>query len=271
MLNSTSASLSLTGLTVQANGVDIAGLDLNGKSIPAGGHLLITNSSGYSLDGNNGGVAVPNGAGGVATGDATYAGDIASGAVIALQSGATTLDSVNTTGSLTNSTTAQYAFVRRVEAGVVADSGNDTNDFNLVSTTNSSGVDSSSGIGPLSGARLGAPGPRNTSSPIQRNALIGIAPLSIPGVAPDARMPSTGSTLDPLGRLSLRRTLTNKSQSVTMTRLRFRIVAITSGTNTTASNGTGTADVRAVSSSTLGVRYRDAQNNLLTAALGLAL
>ena len=265
LYNPGSSSLDLSGYTLLADTLSapLSALSFAGQRIAPGGHLLLTNSGGYSL-------------GGYAQGDVSYSGDIAPTSTLTLKTASGTVaDSVSSLWALAApaSATDQYAFLRRLETGVAAKTGNDQSDFNLVSISSGQGVDSSSGVGALTGARLGAPGPRNTHSPIQRNGWVSLTPLNIPGsgVASDARMISTGSVLDPKGRLSLRRTLTNTSPTVTMTQLRFRIVAITGGTNSTAPDGTGTADVRAISSSTLGVRYRDSAGNIQTAAGGLAL
>lgn len=78
--------------------------------------------------------------------------------------------------------------------------------------------------------------------------------------------PERRKTCDKLGRLSLRRTIKNTSSSTTFTKMRFRIVGITAG-----SNANGAADLRASFSG--GVRYYDANNNnaITQAALGLTL
>lgn len=247
LYNNTGAAIDLSTYSVQADGTALTGLNLTGKSIPARGHLLITNSTGYSLDGTHGGVAYSNGAGGVATGDATYTGNIASTAVVTLNSAGTAVDSVNTTGTLNNATTTQYAFVRRSDTGVPQDTNTDATDFNLVSISSPQSTVDGTGVGPLNGARLGAPGPRNSSSPIQRNSLVA---FSVPaGITnPAAKYASTSTNFNNAaanssgGQLSLRRTVTNNT-GATVTQLRFRLVGGTLGSNTA-----GVADLRAISS-----------------------
>ncbi|BCM93305.1 hypothetical protein IAD21_05196 [Abditibacteriota bacterium] len=151
--------------------------------------------------------------------------------------------------------TQQHSYVRRVESGLPQDTDTDRNDFNLVDINSTSSTVDVTGVGPLMGARLGAPGPQNLASPIQRNLNIAITPINIPGnglagtaVTPEARYVSKNSTIDPKGRLSLRRSIKNNT-GTTVTQMRFRIVAITAGTSSTA----GVADIRAISSG--GVRY----------------
>jgi hypothetical protein len=81
------------------------------------------------------------------------------------------------------------------------------------------------------GQRLGAPGPENLSSPIQRNATIAnalldatVAKTSVPNQVRDFTSdPANNSTF---GTLSLRRRFVNNT-GAPVTRLRFRIVDIT--------------------------------------------
>ena len=137
---------------------------------------------------------------------------------------------------------------------VAQDTNDNAADFQFVSTDggNYGGVQST----------LGAPGPENTASPIQRNAQVkpslidpAAGSTSLPNrarnVAPyiDALTPSApnGGTpaLNPYpgGTLTIRRRFTN-STGAPVTRLRFRIVDITTFGNTVA----GQADLRALTS-----------------------
>lgn len=97
------------------------------------------------------------------------------------------------------------------------------------------------------GQNIGAPGPEGLSSTIQRNGVIKaslIDPMAASSVSPN-RVPSAAGanpTNAAYGTLDIRRRFTNHS-SITVTRLRFRIVDITAGTA-----ASGTADLRALSS-----------------------
>jgi len=146
----------------------------NGTQIPARGHFLGVNSAGYSL-GN-----YPAGNNSTATGDATYTRDIDYPAGIALFRTANPanftlanrLDAVGftfasslyrengLTGFPVSSSGTNYFHVRRMTSGLPQDTGNNATDFALVT------------LGFDSGATLGAPGPENLSSPIQRNQSI---------------------------------------------------------------------------------------------------
>jgi uncharacterized repeat protein (TIGR01451 family) len=238
----------------------------NGTVLPPRGHFLCANSVGYSLD------LYPAGETTTATADLTYATDIPDNAGVAVFR---TSDSKNfnlfnrldAAGS-TSETNAlykegtgypalsplglDYAFYRDNcgKAGSVTASGNcptggvprDTDDnaadFVFVETNgNSSGA----------GARLGAPGPENASSPVQRNAAFGFNLLD-PCVGSSTQPNRVRSfTMDPannstFGTLDIRRTVTNAT-GANVTRLRWRIIDITS-----FPTPSGIADLRARSS-----------------------
>lgn len=166
LYNTSSGSVSTTGyvLTAGTTTTALTGPDLTGKTIPGFGHLLITNSGGYSLG---------------VSGDVTYTGDIATNSTLTLSNGSTTLDAVgNLSGTAApTSATSQYAYVRRLEGGPALDTDVDSNDFNLVdinSTTDTAGANGVATLGTT--ARLGAPGPHNIASPIQRNSLVTLRP-----------------------------------------------------------------------------------------------
>ncbi|MDT7603414.1 MAG: hypothetical protein QOF61_1411, partial [Acidobacteriota bacterium] len=129
----------------------------------------------------------------------------------------------------------EYSFFRDLSLGLPKDTGNNATDFIFADTN-----------GTPAGApqRLGAPGPENLSSPIQRFSTV---PASLidpcqSSAAPPNRVVDT--TSDPannstFGTLTVRRKFTNNTGS-SVTRLRFRIVDVT-----TFFVPTGTADLRA--------------------------
>jgi hypothetical protein len=232
----------------------------NGTVIPARGHFLGVNSSGYSLS------TYPAGNGTTATGDATYTTGIADNAGIALFSTANPanftlgnrLDAVGSTSEANTlykegtgypalsvaSSTSNYSFHRSMcsyvagvgctVAGTPKDTANNAADFLFVEPN---GVDAGAG------ARLGAPGPENLSSPIQRNNLFGFDNLDRTKSSANPPNRVRDFTSDPannstFGTLSIRRRVTNNTGS-NVTRLRFRIVDIT-----TFPPASGFADLR---------------------------
>ncbi|HEX8162024.1 MAG TPA: lamin tail domain-containing protein [Pyrinomonadaceae bacterium] len=226
----------------------------NGTTVPARGHYLGVNSAGYSLA-NYGGT-------GAAAGDATYTTDIPDNFGIALFKTATaanfnTNNRLDAVGSNVESNTLyregtgypalipfsiEYSFYRDLRGGTPKDTGDNAADFVFVDTQfTDAGAPT----------HLGAPGPENLSSPVQRNATIK-ATFIDPGCTGTAAAPTQACpryrdpTPDPannstLGTLSIRRRFVNNTgQSVT--RLRFRIVDITTAPQ---ASGNGTADLRA--------------------------
>lgn len=242
----------------------------NGTVIPARGHFLGVNSAGYSLS------SYPAGNGTTATGDAAYTTDIADNAGIALFNTsdqthlliATRFDAVGSTAEANTlfkegngypaitPTNVEDAFVRDMcgkggstttggpctTGGVPKDTNDNASDFFFVDTDGSD-------IG--AGARLGAPGPENSHSPVQRNDTVALALLD-PAVGSSSRPnrdrepgpPNQNPITAPFGTLSIRRTVTNNTGQP-VTRLRFRVVDIS-----TFSAPTGTADLRAITSGT---------------------
>ncbi|MGI8918733.1 MAG: Ig-like domain-containing protein [Pyrinomonadaceae bacterium] len=224
----------------------------NGTVIPARGHYLGVNSLGYSLAG------YPAGNGTSASGDISYTNDIPDNAGIALFNTslasnfvlANRLDAVGSaseantlykegTGypALNPAISSQHSWVRNLSSGLPKDTNVNPADFVFVDTQ---ATDAGAG------AHLGAPGPENLSSPIQRNATIK-ASLVFPCVQSSAS-PNRIRDLTPvfngsLGTLDIRRKFTNHTGG-SITRLRFRIVDIT-----TAVAPPGTADLRAITSS----------------------
>lgn len=222
----------------------------NGTVIPNRGHYLCVNSVGYSL------ASYPAGNGTTATGDATYTTDIPDNAGIAIFNtsvGAnfTLANRLDAVGSTSEANTLykegtgypalvpfsiDYAFYRDNcgKAGSITTFGACPSGGNLVDTNNNAAdfvfVDTN-GTSAGAGQRLGAPGPENLSSPIQRNASLKASLLDpcVVSSSPPNRVrdftsdPANNSTF---GTVDIRRTFTNFTGG-NVTRLRFRIVDIT--------------------------------------------
>lgn len=221
----------------------------NGTVIPNRGHYLCVNSVGYSL------ASYPAGNGTTATGDATYTTDIPDNAGIAIFNtsiGAdfTLANRLDAVGSTSEANTLykegtgypaltpfsiDYSFYRDNcgKSGSITtfgpcpistpkDTNNNAADFIFVDTNGTSAG---------AGQRLGAPGPENLSSPIQRNASFTEALLDpcVGGASPPNRVrdftsdPANNSTF---GTLDIRRTFTNNTGG-NVTRFRFRVIDIT--------------------------------------------
>jgi hypothetical protein len=124
-------------------------------------------------------------------------------------------------------------------AGLLKDTNNNAVDFIFASTT---------GVGPVANAHLGAPGPENLSSPLLRNSSIAalfldasVAPVTAPNRLRDFTVVPNGAN----GTLTLRRRFVNNTGG-NVTRLRFRIIDIS------AFPVTGSiADVRALTSGSI--------------------
>jgi len=228
LYNQTDENVTLTGWTLRtSDGTTL--LTFPAVLIPARGHYLV-GGAGYGL-------AV------YAAANSTFAVDIPDGAGVALFNNGTTFDAstrldaagfsgvgdptyregagITPAGGVTSD--AEFAFVRRWAGAVPADTDDNEADFALLSTDG--------GIYDSRQSALGAPGPENTSSPIERNAQVSLLPLdpSVAASQPPNRVRDL--TQDPannssFGTLSIRRTLTNNTGS-NITRLRFRIVDIT--------------------------------------------
>lgn len=225
----------------------------NGQTIPGRGHLLAVNNGGYSLS------EYPAGNGTTATGDISYSSDVEDNSGIALFATsnaanftiANRLDAAGFSGAsgaipdlyregagLTpiGSPNAEFTFVRKMTTLVPQDSGDNIADFFLLDT-----------MGSLFGnvpASLGAPGPENLSSPIERTAAVGFQLLD-PTVADHLwpnRERNSGSPEGTFGTMTIRRTLINYTPG-NITRLRFRIVDVTTHPSTS-----GFADLRAKTS-----------------------
>jgi len=221
----------------------------NGTVIPNRGHYLCVNSVGYSL------ASYPAGNGTTATGDATYTTDIPDNAGIAIFNTSiagdfTLANRLDAVGSTSEANTLykegtgypaltpfsiDYAFYRdncgksgsiTTFGACTIDTPKDTNnnaaDFIFVDTNGTSAG---------AGQRLGAPGPENLSSPIQRNASFTVNFLDpcVGGASPPNRVrdftsdPANNSTF---GTLDLRRTVTNNTGG-NVTRIRWRVIDLT--------------------------------------------
>ena len=233
----------------------------NGTIIPNRGHFLCVNSAGYSL------ASYPAGNGTLATGDATYTLDIPDNAGIAIfnnnseggsYSLANRLDAVGSTTeantvyregggypALTTPLDINGSFTRRVAGGCTGSAGGgNCNSILLMQTTsvptttlsdvNNNVADflfvDTNGNNTAAGQRLGAPGPENLSSPINRGISYGFAPARLETCAPTLAPPNKvrDFTSDPgnnstFGTYDIRRTWTNNT-GLSLTRLRFRIV-----------------------------------------------
>ena len=247
----------------------------NGTVIPARGHYLGTNT-GYSLSSYAAGTST------TAVGDddttaSPWTMEIADNTGIALfnTANAANFNTSNLLDAVGFGTTAapyaegtplpaigtmdgEYSLVRKVTTeagafltGLPQDTNNNANDFVLVSTTGGSFGGSVPSI-------LGAPGPENLSGPTQRNKDIRatlVDPLQPASASAnrrryrctdtDAPAPCNANT-SPQGYLSIRRTYTNNTGQP-VTRLRFRVVDISTTPEGTGPGGNNIADLRALS------------------------
>ncbi len=238
-----------------------------GTVIPARGHFLCANSDGYSLGGH------PAGTGTTATPDATYTANILNNSGIALfntantanYSTATRLDAVGPAAeanALYKEGTGypaltqfliNYSFYRDncgkggsitvlgacPTGGLPRDTGDNATDFVFVDT----------GATPAgAGQRLGAPGPENLSSPVQRNSQLAAGNLDPAVGSSNAPNRVRDFTVDApnnstFGTLLIRKTITNNT-GAPVTRMRFRVID-----QTTFPVPGGFADLRARTSS----------------------
>ena len=141
------------------------------------------------------------------------------------------------------STNGDFSLVRKLNTGIPQDSGDNASDFVLVAT-NASTYGSVVAV-------LGAPSPENLTSHIQRNAQLPL-PMLDPTVGSSVAPNRTRDTnaIGPnaaLGTLTLRRTVINNTGGP-VTRLRFRIVDITTLNTPGYTPGGAQADIRALNS-----------------------
>jgi hypothetical protein len=136
----------------------------------------------------------------------------------------------------------QYAFVRKLLTGLPQDTDDNAADFVFVSTSAASfnGVQST----------LGAPAPENLASPIQRNGSIKSSSIDTcagAGACQNRVRVGTPVPNGAFGTLKLRRKFTNAT-GATVTRLRFRVVDMTTLNSPGYAPGNGQADLRVVPS-----------------------
>ncbi|HYP00799.1 MAG TPA: hypothetical protein VER76_11460 [Pyrinomonadaceae bacterium] len=262
----------------------------NGTPIPARGHYLITNSGGSTACASGGsysGGGYPAGNGTFATGDnaVPVTDDIPTNAGLALfktsnSAGFTTankLDAVGTSAQTNplykegtgypsinpaSPNIGNHSLFRDMRTtGLPKDTNNNETDF-LVVNTNAATVCTSTAS--FECQRLGAPGPENSSSPVQRNDVIKatLVDTQCTSIIVNPLLPSAcrferrsdagsgaGSSPTLTGTLSIRRRFTNTT-ALPVSRLRFRIVDITTVPEGQGS-GNGIADLRAINSMTV--------------------
>ena len=221
----------------------------DGTVIPARAHYLAV-GSGYSLAN-------------YAAGDLTYVPDTPDNLGIALFNTASginftvsnRLDAVGFTTtsnglyregtglSTLTTTNGQYSFARKLNSGFPQDTANNSADFIFIAPD-------AGNYGVI--AILGAPGPEGLGSPLQRNAQLPVTvldPAVGPNVAPNRVRDTTAVGPNAAaGTLTMRRRITNNSGGA-VTRLRVRIVDITTLNTPGYMPGGPQADMRALSSS----------------------
>ena len=151
---------------------------------------------------------------------------------------------LNPTGGIT--VDGEYSFYRKYAGGQLQDTGINSSDFVFVS--NDAGIYNSIQ------SSLGAPGPQNTTSPVDLSGQVGVAlldPAASPSAAPNRVRDLTPTVNGSLGTFEYRKTYTNTS-NLPITLLRFRITDLT-----TAPAPANTADLRALSSGDITVTRAD--------------
>jgi RHS repeat-associated protein len=216
--------------------------------IPARAHYLAV-GSGYSLAS-------------YAAGDLNYIADIPDNLGLALFNTASAinftianrLDAVGFTTTVNSlyreanglptlmTTNGQHSFVRKLNSGFPQDTGDNAADFTFIAADGGN-------YGVI--AILGAPGPEGLSSPIQRNAQLPVIVLDAAvgaNVAPNRVRDTTAIGPNAAaGTLTMRRKITNNTSGA-VTRLRVRIVDITTLNTPGYVPGGTQADMRALSS-----------------------
>lgn len=227
----------------------------NGTVIPARGHYLAVNPSEYSL-------------GAYATADINFTADLTEGIALFNTANQANFNEANRLDAVGFSSDAgllaslcregtpvtqpgvavvaneQFSYVRKLVSGTPQDTNNNANDYVRVCVC----VDQS---GQPQGI-LGAPGPENLASPIQRNATIKpsliepqLPSSAVPNRVRDSTPNGCGGRNCALGTLDIRRRFKNNSGQP-ITRLRFRVVDIT--TLNTPNPGGAQADLRLLTS-----------------------
>jgi hypothetical protein len=245
----TVAAISGSGYAIAASDGVVRCTIPNGTVIPARGHWLCVNTTAYNLG------TYPSGNGTSATGDGTYTTDIPLNAGIALFNNntgggsfilANRFDAVGSTSEanvLYKEGTGYPALasgVASINDAFVRDECGKGGAVNLlgpctISTpkdTDNNAADfffvDANGTSAGAGQRLGAPGPQNLSSPMQRNSTIAASLLDATVSASAAPNRVRDFTADSAnnssqGTLSIRRRFVNNTGG-SVTRLRFRII-----------------------------------------------
>lgn len=239
-----------------------------GTIIPPRGHYLAGNGSGYSL--------TP-----YASPDVFYGGDIPDNSGLAFvrtsnpanyELAGNIIDAVGFTPAETNAAyregaglpqmtadDVQYSLVRKLTSGTPQDTNNNAADFLLVSTN-------AAVFGGLPSV-LGAPGPENLGSHLQRNATVksslvdqGCAGFGAPNSACARVRTALGANSQnaAFGTLRLRRKFTNTTGQK-INRLRFRVVDI----STKGNEQPNQADLRAINSDDISVTDSNNQSVFL--------
>jgi subtilisin-like proprotein convertase family protein len=217
----------------------------NGTVIPNRGHFLCANAGAYSLagyapaDATGGFVDIPDNAGIALFNNNTGGGSYSLANridAVGSTSEANTLYKEGTGYPALTPFSIDYAFVRDncgkqgsittfggcPSGGLPVDTDNNATDFYFVDTNGTSAG---------AGQRLGAPGPENLASPIQRNSVFGVVLLdnTVSPTFPPNRVrdftsdPANNSTF---GTLDIRRRVVNNTGG-NVTRLRFRVIDLT--------------------------------------------
>ncbi|HEX8131615.1 MAG TPA: lamin tail domain-containing protein [Pyrinomonadaceae bacterium] len=262
LYNNSDSPVNLSGWTIAAPAGTGGGGVISGLTgiLGARGHYLVAPSD-YTVSG------YPAGVEGTAVPDMAYTGGafLDDGGARLVDSNGAVIDAVgfsstNGTGfregaglspstGITPGASDQYSFVRRMTTGFPQDTNDNAADFVLISTTGAAGA---------SAAMLGAPGPENTQSPIQSNAVIkaslidNCSSIGFPGSGcqnrvRDGSAGASNPTNAQHGTLSFRRRFTNTTQE-NVVRLRFRVVDITTLNSPGYAPNNGQADLRLLSS-----------------------
>jgi predicted extracellular nuclease len=262
LYNNSDSPVNLSGWTIVAPAGTGGGGVLSGLTgtIGARGHYLVAPGD-YSVSG------YPAASGTTAVPDMSYTGGafLDDGGARLVDANSAVIDAVgfsstNGTGfregaglspatGITPGASDQYSYVRKMATGLPQDSNDNAADFVLVSTTGAAGA---------LAAVLGAPGPENTQSPVQSNAIIKASLIDncntigtpVSGCQNRVRDGSAGAsnpTNAQRGTLSFRRKFTNTTQQ-NVTRLRFRVVDITTLNSPGYAPNNGQADLRLLSS-----------------------
>lgn len=254
LYNNTDAPVSISRNQIRAFNPNFGGdftIELPaGATIPARGHYLVGDSGGYSLSGyatldfdlnlfevdvflDNEGFQLIGPPGNQIVIDS-----------VGFTGGGNAGTYVEGTGLTRRSSTpvVQYSYVRKLYTGRPQDTNNNAADFALISVTG----ETFSEAGPT---MLGAPGPENRASPINRTGAIlaqFLDPSQAQGAEPNRVRNTNPVPNGPLGTLSVQRRFFNNT-GVPVTRLRLRFVDITT-LNSPGYTNPGQADLRVLSS-----------------------